>query len=730
MDNQELIFQFDDVRVEVRNALVLKTGRRVSLEPKAFRVLVFFLERPGRLIEKEELLSAIWADTFVTENTLARVIALLRKTLGDNKDGPKYIETVPTRGYRFIAPVTQESGVKPVAAESGAALPVRDSSSTKPRARSWSWIWTVVCSLVAAVVAVGVVLHIVRRNGQTLEPPEFRLVQVTSSTALDIFPSFSPDGNTIAYSSDENGSFEIYLKQLTRGGRVMQLTNDEARNLQPAWSPDGATIAYYSQAKGGIWLLPALGGVARRLTTFGASPAWSPDGTRIVFQSGGVRDLNSTASVSIGGSTLWIVSVKDGAPRQLTQLDHPEGGHNSPVWSPDGKTIAFVTDGVNVRQALWTVSTDGTNLQKVGSSGGLFNPVFARDGRHVYLSASFGIWEVALFGKQDEHGPPRRKIFDASPEVSRYLAISGDGRKIAFSRLRSMSNIYSLPMSGEKPAGPPVALTNDTHIRKTGPAVSPDGKRVLFDVGTFDRNGGVWVTDIDGKNAGPVLVPCGSGQWLPGSQDFLCASYTDDSDHGCKIGQCSAVDILKVHVSAGTTVPLLHLKQDFDFPDFTRDGKQVAFMSEKSGAPNIWVASLEAGAANQAPRQVTFDSESMGFPTWSPDGKQLAVEQRRGDSTYIWVVKPGEAPVQVTFAPGQNWTGGWSPDGSKIAIAANRDGIWNLLWVSLKNREERHLTSYTRQNQYVRYPDWSPTGNAIVYEYAETTGNVWMIELR
>jgi Tol biopolymer transport system component len=692
----------------------------VSLEPKAFRVLVFLLEHPGRLIEKEELLSAIWGDAFVTENALARAIALLRKTLGDTKSPAKYIETVPTRGYRFIASATHEADVKtPADAPAGAGLPPSNASS-RP------WVGIVLCSMVTAAIAVGVVSYLQSRNKHSLEPPDFRLLQVTSSTALDIFPSFSPDGNTIAYSSDESGSFEIYLKQLTRGGRVVQLTNDGTRNLQPAWSPDGTTIAYYSHGRRGIWLIPALGGVARQLTTFGASPAWSPDSTQIVFQSGGIRDLNSTSSVSIAGSTLWITAVKEGTPHQLTQLGKPEGAHNSPAWSPDGKTIAFVGNSLGAPEILWTVSADGGRLQQVGAGANLFNPIFARDGRHIYVSAFFGIWEVALFGKKDQHGFEKRKIFDASPEVSRYLAISADGRKIAFSRVKSLSNIYSLPMAGDNPAGSPIPLTHDTHIRKTDPDVSPDGQRVLFDVGSFDRNGGVWTVDADGKNASPVLVPCGTPRWLPGSQDFLCASYIDETGHGCKIGKCWSVDIVKVHLAAGTTERVFHLAQDFNFPAFTRDGKQVAFMSEETGTPNVWVASLSGGA----PKQVTFDSESMGFPTWSPDGKLLAIEQKQGDSTYIWLAKPGEAPVQVTFAPGQNWPGSWSPDGSKIVFAANRDGIWNLWWVSVKDRMEKQITSYTRQNEYVRYPAWSPTGRAIVYEYAETTGNVWILELR
>src|ERR1700680_941307 len=102
------IFQFDDVRVDARTAQVFKAGKPAPVEPKAFHVLVYLLQNRGRLIEKDELLSAIWPDTFVTENALTREIALLRKALGDTRADGKYIETVPTRGYRFIAGVSVE----------------------------------------------------------------------------------------------------------------------------------------------------------------------------------------------------------------------------------------------------------------------------------------------------------------------------------------------------------------------------------------------------------------------------------------------------------------------------------------------------------------------------------------------------------------------------------------------------------------------------------------------
>lgn len=729
MESQPLIYEFDDVRVDSANALITKAGVRLALEPKAFRLLVFLLERPARLVEKDELLSGVWPDAFVTENALTRSIALLRKVLGDTKGEAKYIETVPTRGYRFIAPVSSRTPSDDTApAENlfgSAGGPRRESPLllTAPRGpflRRFAWVWFVAVLLILVLVFVrpGSLAH---KPGF---PPDFQSLQITNSTGLDIYPTFSPDGNTIAYSSDQSGSFEIYLKQLTRGGSVVQLTNDGQHNLQPAWSPDGSIIAYYSQSKGGIWIIPALGGVAQQLVGFGSSPAWSPDGKQIVFQSLGIREMGATSSVSVFGSTLWAVSLKDGSTRQLTQLDSPTGAHNSPVWSPDGKSIAFVTDGLMKSPALWTLELDSGKLTRIGASWGLYNPVYARDSQHLFLSAQFSLWEVSLNERTSNQEFVRRKIFDSAPEVNRYLAISPDGRRIAFTRTHTMSNLYEIPMSGDQPSGPPVALTHDTRIRKTSPSVSPDGRSVLFDVGSLDRNGGIWIIESDGKTSHPVTVPCAQPSWLANGGDFFCASDGKWEHSACAGERCTATDLWRVNVSSGKRVRVQHIEQDTGFLHYTRDGKQAAFLSQKDGTPNVWTASLEGGP----PRQITFDKEGMGFPSWSPDGKLLAVEAIRGDSTDIYVVKPGESPVQLSHVPGQNWPYSWSPDGDKIAFAAGRGGVWNVRWISRATGEEKQLTSYTSANHYVRYPDWSPDGKAIVYEYAEITGNIWVLE--
>src|SRR5919107_1904231 len=107
MDEKAPVFLFDDVRVEPAAFRVWKAGAPVAVEPKALEVLLFLIQNRGRVVQKRELLDTVWRDTFVGENALTREIAQLRKALGEDARRARYIETVPTRGYRFIAEVEE-----------------------------------------------------------------------------------------------------------------------------------------------------------------------------------------------------------------------------------------------------------------------------------------------------------------------------------------------------------------------------------------------------------------------------------------------------------------------------------------------------------------------------------------------------------------------------------------------------------------------------------------------
>jgi Tol biopolymer transport system component/serine/threonine protein kinase len=565
------------------------------------------------------------------------------------------------------------------------------------------------------------------KSGAAAPPVVPRATQITSSPGLDTHPSFSPDGNSIAYATEHNGSFEIFVKQLTPGGREIQLTSDGQQNLQPAWSPDGQRIAYFSKARGSIWVMPALGGNAKQLTDFGSSPAWSRDGSMIAFQSNAHNDVGSAGALP--PSTIWVIPSQGGAARQITQQGTPPGGHGDPSWSPDGKRIVFSADDYS-SSSIWSVSVEGGELKKIVSEGGGLSlasggcPTYAPNGEDIYFSDG-GLRKIQV---SPTTGAP---LGESVQVVSRggttsisYPAISPDGKRIAYSIVATSSNLWSVspsPISNEA-SGPPTQLTSDASTRNNVPRFSPDGKKIAFARHRPGTSADIWVTDADGRNPLQLTTNPASDNlpsWFPdGDRIAFFSNRGDDHDHYV---------LWAITLSTGREEPLLDLGADVGFVALSPDGQQVAFNSRKGGTINVWTAALDGGE----PKQLTFDKERMGFPCWSPDGKYLAVQARRGNDENIALVpSAGGTPVMLTADRGLNWPHSFSPDGDRIAFAGFRNGVWNIYWVSRSTHQEKQLTNYTKLNTFVRYPAWSPLGDRIVYEYAERTGNVWMIELK
>jgi TolB protein len=172
---------------------------------------------------------------------------------------------------------------------------------------------------------------------------------------------------------------------------------------------------------------------------------------------------------------------------------------------------------------------------------------------------------------------------------------------------------------------------------------------------------------------------------------------------------------------------LLDIGKDIQYARLSPDGRTLAFNLANEGIVNLWTVPVSGGQ----PLQVTFDQELAGFPCWSPDGKFLAYQLKRGDDIYLMMMPSGGGEsTQLTSGHGRSWPYSWSPDGDHVVFAGERDGVWNVWWVSRTTRQEKQLTNYTKLNSFVRYPSWSPLGNQVAFEYTETTGNIWTMDLK
>jgi len=542
-----------------------------------------------------------------------------------------------------------------------------------------------------------------------------KTTQVTFSPGLDGFPSLSPDGKSVAYTSDQNGSFEIYVKQIAPGGGELQLTNDGQQNFGPSWSPDGQRIAYYSKKSGGIWIVSALAGAARQLTETGASPAWSPDGSLIAFQSSVPGEVFSSRALS--PSTIWIVSAQGGKPRRISEPGNPSGGHGAATWSPDGKRIAFeVADYLSV--SVWSMAADGRDPKKIVDGS---EPTYSSDGRRLYFNsghrAESELSSIDISATGDAIGPPAVVMQPGNGVTLGSLAMAANGKRILYSVERTSSNLWTIAATPKGDVGPPATFVADTSSRNSLPRFSPDGTKIAINRWRPALSVDIWVADANGKNLAQLTNNPGmdsQASWLPGG-DKLAFLSDRDNRH---------LMLWSISITTGKQEPLLDLGDGVQFASVSPDGNQVAYNLIQNGIINVWLAGIHDGQR----KQLTFDSEMSGFPCWSPDGKLLAYEMRRGEDDYLMLLPlNGGAATQLTFDKGKSWPNSFSPDGDKIVFAGQRDGVWNIYTISLSTKEQKKLTNYSKPNSFVRYPSW--TRNQIVYEYAETTGNLWMMEL-
>jgi DNA-binding winged helix-turn-helix (wHTH) protein len=312
MELPQGVRRFGDVLLDFSNLKLTVNGEVRSLEPKSFRLLQFLIENRHRVVPKEEILTVVWEGVAVSDNALTRAIAQVRKALDDDPKQPRYIETVPTVGYRFVASLIEE--------EKPRAAPPPKISRRIPG----NWVAVSALGLVAAVSA------IVWLNIQP-QPRVAGMRQVTQSAASDLWPSLSPDASQIAFSSNRTGHFELYSKSLAPGGLERQLTSDGLENIQTAWSPDGRSIAYATTQTVEIRVIPASGGAPRTVTAGGDSPRWSPDGRFLVFrQAPATVPLNGRVDQFVNpnvispltnpycSSAVAVVDAREGPVRPLT----------------------------------------------------------------------------------------------------------------------------------------------------------------------------------------------------------------------------------------------------------------------------------------------------------------------------------------------------------------------------------------------------------------------------
>jgi DNA-binding winged helix-turn-helix (wHTH) protein/dipeptidyl aminopeptidase/acylaminoacyl peptidase len=318
-------FELDQDAGELR-----RNGTRVSLPEQPFRLLTVLLERPGTIATRDELRERLWgADTFVDfDHGLNAAVKRLRDALGDSAEQPRYIETVPKRGYKFIATLdgAVTAPTEPEAAPAGSS----------GRRRLWLG-----AGIAVAVVVVGLVAAAFWQVRPVASVPAVSSAArnerlLTRGDGLRTSPAWSShDGQMIAYASAAEGTWDIWIQPVA-GGPARQVTKLPGAELNPSWSPDGATILFDSVEPEGIFSVALFGGEPDRLTTFGTNPQWSPDGRQILFGA-------TERAVNGVRQRLYLVGTDRREPRlvlerEISSLDDVR----SWCWQSDSRRVSLI----------------------------------------------------------------------------------------------------------------------------------------------------------------------------------------------------------------------------------------------------------------------------------------------------------------------------------------------------------------------------------------------------
>jgi Tol biopolymer transport system component/DNA-binding winged helix-turn-helix (wHTH) protein len=695
------VYQLEDLQVD-GNTMELRRGRDViDVEPKSFRLLVYLIENRTRVVPKEELIETIWNGAAVTDSSLTRAVAQIRKALGDDARQSRFVDTVPTVGYRFIGPV-EELTTPPAVGE-----PVNPDPKIN---------WWVPLAAVTAIAASFLMPYIKLWTSST-KPPS-RAVQFTNSAGLDLHPSFSPDGSSIAYASDRTGSFEIYVKQVQAGGTEVAITSDGKNNMEPAWSPDGSRIAFYSVADRCIYVVPSLGGQARKLTEFGSQPVWSADSKRIYFRSEGALTVSFTGLVPGTLSTLWSVASDGGKPEPLTTPGQPEGRHTAPHASPRSDHVAFLSVGGH-SSSLWEMDPKERQARQI-----LMGPPFAydftyaADGLDLYLLAEengkLGIYYLKRDAVTRKAAGKPELLTPVEYVQLRNIATSPKGDRLVYSATTMTSNLWQTWTDGRTEA-----LTQESTFRSSQPVFSPDGGTIAFFLRNRGQLGDIYVIDADGKNPRQITRTPGGDYLASWSEDGRSLYYASERER--------RVAVYRYTLQDGVEQVVAPLDSWKSLARISPRGDRMVYHREEAGKLSVYVREIASGKE----KRVSPEGQSVGFAAWSRDGKAVGAELFDGDTSHL-VVYPldGGPALQVTNRPGHAWLFSFSPDNREVAYAALWGEPWNVYSQAVEaGSAPRKMTDNRLFRIFLRYPAWSPDGKRVVYERNETKGNLYVAEL-
>jgi len=598
------VIEFGPFRYDSKSRLLYRGEEEAPLPPRVVAVLESLLERPGEIVPKEEILASAWEGAFVGEDSLTQAISQLRGALGDDPGRPEYIQTIPKRGYRFIAEVAEPLG-------GGGSMPLGERAAVGDGARPFmSRHRTVTFGLVAvlAFLALGALAVMLSR---TSEPSlaVSRPVPLTSYPGSETEPALSPDGQWVAFIADggERGVRRLYVKSVAGGAdEPRPLTDGTVHDHSPTWSPDGTRIAFVREAEGGmneVRVVSLIGGETTHLgATYGDEEhrfglSWSPDEDFLALV---YRESPDDPNA------IFLLDISTGENERVTSPpttgDRPVGD-GRPAFSPDGGSIAFIRfhGGSGGGGDLYVQPLGGDEKFLYAPPVFAWDVDWASDGEAVVMSAGTTFANSWLVSVPVDGGAPTELPFG---DRAQHLSIARETGRLAYSvRLRDI-NIWRVSGPTAETRTPPKQWIAST-FHDDFATYSPDGRKIAF---VSDRDGTfeLWISAADGRRAqrltnfGHVLAP----RWSPTGGRIVFHSAGPG-------GQSS---VYTIDARGGVPVKLPFGEIDDSAPAWSADERWIYLQSQSPDDFQIWKVPLEG---DEEPVHLTGGM----FPREGPNGR-------------------------------------------------------------------------------------------------------------
>lgn len=682
------IYSFDGFELDAANRQLRRGDTPLSLPAKAFDVLVALVENRGRLVSKDEIFAYVWHDQIVEESNLTVHVSQIRKALGENKNGQRFIETVPGYGYRFVSDVsnlegeelafetqtlsrvTIEKEITDAGISDGEKISALPTARASVRRRVAAWSLTAIGGFAVLLATAFGAFQYFGVNKASVPFEKIKLTRLTNSGKVNR-AAVSPDGNYVAYVLGESEGNSLWIQQVGTAAGVCLLPPVKAQIWELTFTPDGLHIVYSlfgdGQTDPAFYRISSLGGIRENIPNVVASfIAFAPDGKRIAY---------AQSDSAAGQNYLVIADADGGNQHRIAQKDDPntfEANARVVAWSPDGETIACLVNHFDA---------DASYSSIIG--------INTRDGSEKPLSEQRWYNVFSIEWLRNANG----LLISASDKVSggnqiHYVSYpQGESRQIT-SDLSQYDNL-----SATADAESLIAIQSNTANS--------------ISVGEIGSDEGEYKEIVSETN---ILVPL---VWTPGGEVI----FRSNKD--------GVANLWSVDGGDGGRGRQLTTKAQVDARGMcmSPDGRYLVFVSWRNGRSNLW----RVGASGENLTQLT-DGEADLQPDCSPDNRWVVYQNGFNSNARLWKVPlEGGKPSQLTDVSAR-----WhaiSTDGRRIAYLFMADPKWRIGIMSSDGGpmlQRLDVPSSLKENLL----RWSPDDRSLFYiGGAGSNTNIWSLPL-